>query len=54
MAGNVLHLGHCYLGDGSKTLLWCEKWLHGQFLSDLAPSLWVFFCLVGVAKSMDR
>lgn len=32
MADNVLHLRHCYLGDGSETLLWCEKWLHGHLI----------------------
>jgi hypothetical protein len=27
------------VGDGSTTLFWSDRWLHGQCISDLAPSL---------------
>jgi hypothetical protein len=45
---NVLHPGHYYLGDGSKTLLWCEKWLHGKNLSELTPSIGFFVWLASL------
>jgi hypothetical protein len=28
------------VGDGYKTLFWCDKWVHGKSLTDLAPSLY--------------
>jgi hypothetical protein len=28
------------VGDGSKTLFWDDRWLHGTIISDIAPRLY--------------
>jgi hypothetical protein len=30
---------HTKVGDGSRTLFWSDRWIHGQSISALAPSL---------------
>ena len=27
------------IGDGANTLLWTDRWIHGQCIADLAPRL---------------
>jgi hypothetical protein len=41
---------HTTVGDGSRTLFWTDRWIHGQSISALAPTL-VSHITVRIKKS---
>lgn len=39
------------VGDGAYTLFWLDKWIHGQYIADIAPHL---FALVPKRKANNQ
>ena len=39
------------VGDGAYTLFWLDKWIHGQYIADIAPHL---FALVPKRKTNNQ
>ena len=42
------------VGDGTKTLFWTDRWLHGQCIADLAPRLFAIIPKGGSNNELSK